>query len=118
MNWLEFTMLHADETCVVEVSAVKGTTGYAPPVLVGPCVITDGTVCCPPDTVAPPGSLITLPTGDTARVVDVHYLDPQGTRLPEHLQLDLGRRSAVRPAPAARTRSCRAVRSSVSSPRR
>lgn len=120
MNWLEFAILHADDTCTVEVAAVKGTRGYAPPVPVGPCMVADGIVFCPPDTVAPPGSLITLPDGGTARVADVHYLDPQGTRLPEHLQLDLSRRAAGTPAaaPATRARTCRSVRRSVSSPRR
>jgi hypothetical protein len=115
VNWLEFAMLHAEETCTVEVAAVRGASGYAEPVVVGPCVIADATVCCPPDTVAPPGSLITLPTGDTVRVVGVHYLDPQGTRLPEHLQLDLGRRAV---GPVARARLCRPIRGSLSSPRR
>ncbi|MEV6302219.1 hypothetical protein AB0M02_22575 [Actinoplanes sp. NPDC051861] len=87
VNWLEFSLLHATEPCAVQVETGNG------PVQVGPCLVTDRTVFCPPDTVAPPGSRITLPTGDTVRVVDAHYLDSCGTRLPEHWQLEVaGRR--------------------------
>ncbi|MFC7533886.1 hypothetical protein [Actinoplanes sp. GCM10030250] len=100
MNWLEFSLLHTTEPCAVEVRAATGSA----PVQVGPCVVTDSTVFCPPDTVAPPGSRITLPTGDTVRVLNAHFLDSCGTRLPEHWQLDVtrrGRANSRRPTPVS-----------------
>ena len=95
MNWLEFALLLVDEPCTVRVEAPgRG------PVPVGPCVIAqrpDGaTVLCPPDTVAPPGSRITLPAGETVEVVTTVHLDAFGTRLPEHQQLDVTDRRPAR----------------------
>jgi hypothetical protein len=91
MNWLEFALLHVAEPRLVQVEALEGSQTYADPVPVGPCLIREDVevLFCPPDTVAPPGSLVTLPTGRTSRVVAAHFLDAHGTRLPEHWQLEL-----------------------------
>jgi hypothetical protein len=101
VNWLEFALLHVDEACTVRVEAPG-----CGPVPVGPCVIAqrpDGaTVLCPPDTVAPPGSRITLPAGETVEVLTTVHLSALGTRLPEHQQLDVAERRPVR-------RLCRAT---------
>ncbi|PRX13848.1 hypothetical protein [Actinoplanes italicus] len=95
MNWLEFALLHVDEACTVQVAAPGRS-----PVPVGPCVIArrpDGaTVLCPPDTVAPPGTRITLPAGETVEVVATVHLAALGTRLPEHQQLDVAGRGPAR----------------------
>ena len=92
VTWLEFALLHAAEPRLVEVEALQGSQTYAEPVRVGPCLLREDAeiLFCPPDTVAPPGSLVTLPTGRTSRVVAAHFLAAHGTRLPEHWQLDLG----------------------------
>ncbi|GIF42984.1 hypothetical protein BC793_1252 [Actinoplanes xinjiangensis] len=100
VNWLEFALLHVDEPCTVRVEAPGRRA-----VPVGPCVIArrpDGfTVLCPPDTVAPPGSRITMPAGDTVEVVTAVHLAALGTRLPEHQQLDVAGHGVAR-------RPCRA----------
>ncbi|MEV6344093.1 hypothetical protein [Actinoplanes sp. NPDC051851] len=100
MNWLEFAMLHAPAPTTVRVTARQGEE----PIVVGPCVVNHTTrpvpageglvlstviVFCPPDTVAPPGSLVTLPGGKTSRVLNASFLDAHGFRLPGHWQLDL-----------------------------
>ena len=107
MNWLEFALLHVDEPVTVRVEAPGRR-----PVPVGPCVIAHHhgttTVLCPPDTVAPPGTRITMPAGDTVEtltVVATVHLAAHGTRLPAHQQLDVTRRTVARGAcrPAARS---------------
>lgn len=91
MNWLEFALMHVDEPVTVRVEAPGRR-----PVPVGPCVIARRggatTVLCPPDTVAPPGTVIVLPAGDTVEVVTGFLLESHGTRLPEHRQLDVASR--------------------------
>ena len=109
MNWLEFALLHVDEPVTVRVEAPGRR-----PVPVGPCVIAhhDGatTVLCPPDTIAPPGTRITLPAGDTVEtltVVTTVHLSAHGTRLPAHQQLDVARGSAARTVCRPTVRSLR-----------
>ncbi len=93
VNWLEFALNHVEEPCSLRVEAPGRR-----PVPIGPCVIArhdaGTTVLCPPDTVAPPGSRITLPGGETAEVVAALHMASLGTRLPAHQQLDV----VVRPA--------------------
>ncbi|GLY06946.1 hypothetical protein Acsp01_73250 [Actinoplanes sp. NBRC 101535] len=87
VNWLEFTLLHTSGPC-----SLRLHTGLGDTVEVGPCLVTDRTIFCPPDTVAPPGTRLVLPSGETVRVVAAHFLDAAGTALPEHWQLDVTRR--------------------------
>ncbi|XVU25807.1 hypothetical protein ACQPZJ_01745 [Actinoplanes sp. CA-054009] len=113
MDWAEFIAAYVPEPRTVQVQALTGSGGYgdvyAAPVDVGPCVVDDtarvvtvqtqdaaGTnqvsstqVYAPPDTVAPAGSLVTLPGGRTARVLASSRLDAHGHPLPEHVELDL-----------------------------
>ncbi|WP_229071070.1 hypothetical protein [Actinoplanes sp. DH11] len=79
MDWLEFALLHADEPRTVQ---VDGTD-------VGPCLVHGEVIFCPPDTVAEPGTRVTLPGGRAVRVRNAIFMDALGTRLPEHLQLDV-----------------------------
>ncbi|WP_436528937.1 hypothetical protein [Actinoplanes sp. HUAS TT8] len=90
MTWLEFALLHTPEPTTVRVAARRGNR-YAEPTTIGPCVVNRArrVVFCPPDTDVPPGSLVTLPTGQTSRVRATCHLDAHGYRLPGHLQLDL-----------------------------
>ncbi|MCZ7376546.1 hypothetical protein [Micromonospora sp. WMMC250] len=114
MTWEEFIELYVPEPKTVQVAALTGSAGYgdvhADPVDVAPCVVDDTnrrvtvqtqdaegseavsstTVLVPPDTVAPPGSLVTLPwAGRTARVLATSVLDDHGLGLPEHIELSL-----------------------------
>ncbi|SDT81138.1 hypothetical protein [Actinoplanes derwentensis] len=88
MNWLEFALRHVGEPITVRVEAPGRE-----PVPIGPCVVArhdhGTTLLCPPDVVAPPGTRITLPAGDTVEVVATVHLDAHGTRLPAHQQLDV-----------------------------
>ncbi|MEU4558705.1 hypothetical protein AB0F72_09950 [Actinoplanes sp. NPDC023936] len=84
MNWLEFALLHADEPRTVHVDGTE----------VGPCLVRNEVIFCPPDTVAPPGTPVTLPGGRAARVRNAIFMDSCGTGLPEHLQLDIQRLDA------------------------
>jgi hypothetical protein len=90
MTWLEFALLHTPAPTTVRVTARRGNR-YAEPATIGPCVVNrrHGVVFCPPDIDVPPGSLITLPDGETSRVLAASHLDAHGYRLPGHLQLDL-----------------------------
>ncbi|BCJ41023.1 hypothetical protein GCM10010168_46780 [Actinoplanes ianthinogenes] len=90
MTWLEFALLHTPAPTTVRVTARHGNR-YAEPTVIGPVVVnpTRTVVFCPPDTDVPPGSLVTLPTGQTTRVRATCRLDALGFRLPGHLQLDL-----------------------------
>ena len=114
MNWDEFIAACIPEPKTVVVQAYEGSGGmgdiYAASVDVGSCVVDDAnrrivaqtqdadgsevvsstTVFCPPSTVAPPGSLVTLPwTGRTATVLATSVLDDHGLDLPEHVELSL-----------------------------
>lgn len=114
MNWAEFCELHIPEPLTIQVEAYQGSgaygDAYGSPADVGPCVVDDSnrrvvaqtqdteggevvsstTVFCPPDTVAPPGSRVTLPwNGRVTRVLATSYLDDHGLGLPEHLELSL-----------------------------
>ncbi len=114
MDWAEFITTYVPEPKTVQVATLTGTGAYgdvhADPVDVAPCVVDDTsrrvvvqtqdaegseavsstTVLAPPDTVAPPGSLVTLPwSGRTARVLATSVLDDHGLDLPEHIELSL-----------------------------
>jgi hypothetical protein len=114
VDWAEFIELHIPEPKTVQVAALTGSGAYgdvhADPVDVAPCVVDDTarrvtvqtqdaegseavsstTVLVPPATLAPPGSLITLPwSGRTAKVLAASFLDDHGLGLPEHLELNL-----------------------------
>ncbi|WP_127553816.1 hypothetical protein [Actinoplanes sp. OR16] len=79
MNWLEFALLHAEAPHTVRVDGTE----------VGPCLVNERVIFCPPDTVAAPGAQVTLPGGRAVRVRDAIFMDSCGTGLPEHLQLDI-----------------------------
>lgn len=113
MTWEEFVAECIPEPAAVVVEAYQGSGAYgdvyATSVDVTPCVVEDTrrlvrvqtqdaagaeavsstTVYAPPDTVAPPGSLVTLPSGRVARVLAVAHLAAHGLPLPEHLELSL-----------------------------
>ncbi|MEU8821804.1 hypothetical protein [Actinoplanes sp. NPDC048796] len=113
MTWEQFIALCVPQPRTITVQALTGSGGYgdvyADPVDVHLCVVDDtarvvavqtqdaaGTnktsstqVYAPPDTVAPAGSLVTLPGGRTARVLASSRLDAHGLDLPEHVELDL-----------------------------
>ena len=114
MTWEEFCELHIPEPRTVQVRALTGSGAYgdeyADPVDVAPCVVDDTTrrvvaqtqdaeggeavssttVFAPYATVAPPGSLVTLPwTGRTAKVLAVSVMEDHGLDLPEHVELSL-----------------------------
>lgn len=114
MNWAEFCELHIPEPKTIRVEALTGSGGYgdvyADPVDVAPCVVDDTTrrivvqtqdaegaegvssttVFAPMGTVAPPGSLVTLPwTGRTSKVLAVSVMEDHGLSLPEHVELSL-----------------------------
>ncbi|GAA1635948.1 hypothetical protein [Actinoplanes couchii] len=104
MNWLEFALTRVGEPCSLRLEAPGRR-----PIPIGPCVVArhDGgtTILCPPDTIAPPGSRVTLPDGATAEVVASLHLAAHGTRLPAHQQLDV--------VVATSSRPCRATGRSV-----
>lgn len=114
MTWEEFCALHIPEPRTIQVQALVGSGAYGDqfgaPDAVGPCVVDDTsrrvavqtqdaegaeavsstTVFAPMATVAPPGSLVTLPwTGRTARVLAVSVMEDHGLGLPEHVELSL-----------------------------
>ncbi|WP_431892658.1 hypothetical protein [Micromonospora haikouensis] len=114
MDWATFIELHIPEPRTVQVQALTGSGAYgdeyAAPADVGPCVVDDTTrrvvvqtqdaegaegvssttVFAPMGTIAPPGSLVTLPwTGRTARVLAVSVMEDHGLALPEHVELSL-----------------------------
>lgn len=112
MTWEEFCALHipAPKTVTVEAYEGSGAYGdvYAAPVQVSPCVVEDTrrlvrvqtqdaagaeqvsstTVYAPPNTVAPPGSKVTV-GARAARVLAASYQDAHGHPLPEHWELNL-----------------------------
>jgi len=112
MDWSEFCA-HIPSPATVTVEAYQGSGAYgdvyAAPATVTPCVVeatrrlvrvqtqdaagaeavSSTTVYAPPDTVAPPGSLVTLPSGRVARVLAVAVLDDHGIGLPSHLEISL-----------------------------
>ncbi|WKU08010.1 hypothetical protein [Micromonospora sp. HUAS LYJ1] len=114
MTWEEFCELFIPAPRTVQMQAYEGSGAYgdeyAAPVDVGPCVVDDTTrrvvvqtqdaegaeaassttVFAPMGTVAPPGSLVTLPwTGRTAKVLAVSVMEDHGLDLPEHVELSL-----------------------------
>ena len=64
---------------------VRVATGDA----AGAEVISSTTVYAPPGTTAAPGSLVTLPSGDVAKVLVQTVHDAAGLPLPEHVELAL-----------------------------
>ena len=112
MTWEEL-MACIPEPRTIQVEAYEGAGAYGDvygsPTDVGPCVVDDTnrriavqtqdaegteavsstTVLCPPGTMAPPGSRVTLPNGRTARVLATSNLDAHGLPLPEHVELAL-----------------------------
>ena len=113
MTWQEFIAKFIPEPRTITVEALTGAGAYgdvyASPAAVGPCVVDESTrrvavqtadaegsealssstVFAPPDTVAPAGSRVTLPSGRTTRVLAVSRLDAHGYDLPEHVELAL-----------------------------
>lgn len=113
MTWDEFIAACIPESRTIRVQAYQGSGAYgdvhADPVDVDRCVVDDTTrvvpvqtqdtegvtavsgttVFCPPGTIAPPGSLVTLPSGRTAKVLSRSDLDAHGLGLPEHVELAL-----------------------------
>lgn len=113
MTWAEFIAAYIPSPRTIRVEAYQGSGAYGDvygnPADVGSCVVDDTTrtvavqtadaegtealssttVFAPPDTVAPPGSRITLPTGRTARVLAASFMDAHGHPLPEHWELSL-----------------------------
>lgn len=112
MDWDEFiSMLPEPHTIIVEAYAGSGAYGdtWSAPVTVDRCfvdakrkrvriqtqdaagaeVVSSTQVYCPPGTVAPPSSRITLPNGTTSRVLDAAQLDDAGLDLPAHVALSL-----------------------------
>jgi hypothetical protein len=79
VNWLEFALLHAEAPRTVHVDGAE----------VGPCLVNEQVIFCPPDTVAAPGAQVTLPGGHAVRVRNAIFMDSCGTGLPDHLQLDV-----------------------------
>jgi len=112
VTWEEFIRhIPTPASVVVEPYQGSGAYGdvYGAPTAVTPCVVeatrrlvrvqtqdaagseavSSTTVYAPPDTVAPPGSLVTLPSGHVARVLAVAVLDDHGIGLPSHLEISL-----------------------------
>lgn len=113
MDWAEFVRRHIPTPASVVVEPYQGSGAYGDvygaPTAVTPCVVEDTrrlvrvqtqdaagheavsstTVYAPPETTAPPGSRVTLPSGRTARVLAASHLDAHGHPLPEHLELAL-----------------------------
>lgn len=113
MTWEEFVAECIPEPAAVVVEAYQGSGAYgdvyATSVDVTPCVVEDTrrlvrvqtqdaagaeavsstTVYAPPDTVAPPGSRVILPSGRVARVLAVARLDDHGIGLPSHVEIAL-----------------------------
>ena len=112
MDWDEFIdLLPSPHTITVEAYTGAGGFGdtYADPVEVDQCfvdakrkqvriqtadaagaeVVSATQVYCPPGTVAPPKSRVTLPSGVVAKVLDAAALDDAGLDLPTHVLLSL-----------------------------
>jgi len=113
MTWDDFIAAHIPAPATITVEAYEGPGAYGPvyaaPAQVSPCVVEDTrrlvrvqtqdaagheavsstTVYAPPETTAPPGSRVTLPSGRTAKVLAASHLDAHGHPLPEHLELAL-----------------------------
>jgi hypothetical protein len=113
MTWDEFIAAHIPAPHTIRVEQLLGAGGhgdvFASPVDVDRCVIDESTrrvavqtqdasgaeavssstVFCPPGTIAPAGSRVTLPSGRITRVLAVAVLDAHGLDLPEHVELAL-----------------------------
>lgn len=113
MNWAQFVsaLIPSPDTITGEAYAGSGAYGdeYDAAAEVTPCVvqakrqrvraqtqdaageevISETTVWCPPGTVLPPGSRITLPDGRVTRVIVASPLNANGWDLPEHVELAL-----------------------------
>lgn len=114
MDWAQFVADNIPSPKTVSVEAYEGSGGYGDTygaaVDVEPCVvffdhkrvpvttgdaagkiaISTAQVWCPPGTVAPPGSYVTLPgSGGRRKVLLVDELDAHGWDLPEHVELAL-----------------------------
>ncbi|HEU0041411.1 MAG TPA: hypothetical protein VFQ15_03570 [Jiangellaceae bacterium] len=112
MDWDEFlALLPEPHTVTVEAYTGSGAYGdtFAAPVEIDRCfvdakrkrvriqtqdaagaeVVSSTQVYCPPDTVAPPGSRVTLPSGAVSKVLDAAALTDAGLDLPEHVALSL-----------------------------
>jgi len=112
MDWAEF-MAEFPTPHSVTVEAYQGSGGYGDvygaAVVVAPCivdqtrrrvpvatadaaghiVISSAQVYCPPGTVAPAGSRVTLASGVVTKVLASSTLDAGGLALPEHVELAL-----------------------------
>lgn len=113
MTWAEFIAATLPAPHTVTVEAYEGPGAYGPtygdPAAVTPCfvdhkrrrvkvqtqdtagaeVVSSTTVYCPPGTVAPPESRVTLPAGHVAKVLDMAVRTAAGLDLPEHVELIL-----------------------------
>ncbi|GAA1395156.1 hypothetical protein ACFQZ4_24165 [Catellatospora coxensis] len=113
MNWAQFVAacVPSPDTITGEAYEGSGAFGdvYASPAAVTPCVVqamrrrvrvqtqdaageevlSETAVFCPPDTVLPPGSRVTLPDGRVTRVLVASTLNASGHDLPEHVELAL-----------------------------
>lgn len=113
MNWAEFVAENLPDPKTIVVEALSGSGGYgdlfAAPVTVEDCYLdhtrrwvrvqtgdaagaqklSSTTVLAPPDTVAPEGSRVTLPSGTVTTVITSSFLDAHGHDLPEHVEISL-----------------------------
>lgn len=113
MNWAAFVaaLIPTPDTISGEAYSGSGAYGdvYAAAADVTPCVvqhvrqrvrvqtqdaageevISETTVWCPPDTVLPAGSRVTLPDGRVTRVITAALLNASGWDLPAHVELAL-----------------------------
>lgn len=112
MNWTDFCdQIPGTKTLPIEAHTGTGAYGelYAAAVNVSPCVVdhtrrlvktqtadaaggvvvSSTTVFCPPDTVAPAKSRVTLPDGSVALVLSSSLLDDHDLELPSHVELAL-----------------------------
>lgn len=113
MDWDEFVdMLPEPHTVTIEAYAGESGFGksYAAAVTLDRCFVDTATrkrvqvqtqdaagaeavsstqVYCPPGTIAPPDSRVTLPSGVTAKVLVAAELDDAGLDLPAHVLLSL-----------------------------
>lgn len=111
MNWDDFIAecIPAPDTITGEAYEGSGAYGdvYADAAEVTPCVVqamrrrvrvqtqdaageealSETAVFCPPGTVLPPGSRVTLPDGRVTRVLVASTLNASGHDLPEHVEL-------------------------------
>ncbi len=112
MDWDEVVdMLPEPHTITVEAYVGSGAYGdvYGSPVEIDRCfvdarqkrvrvstadaagaeVVSSAQVYCPPGTVVPPSSRVTLPSGVVTRVLDAAARTDAGLELPEHVELAL-----------------------------